>query len=201
MTTPTGQPAHGSIARGRRGPKSTLSRETVIEAALDLVDTDGLPALNLRRLAGRLGISAMTPYHYFDDKADLLTAMVVHALAPLAGDLDPNVGWDKQINDAMHDLHDILERHPGVVELIMAESETARLDDFRQGLITTLRNAGLSRTRSADVLRSLTSYIFGYAVLSRLRPGTRGHEPQRNSFEYGLQMMMTTLRDEVARPD
>jgi hypothetical protein len=45
----------------------------------------------------------------------------------------------------------------------------------------------------ADVLRSLTSYIFGYTMLSRLRPGARGHEPQRNSFEYGLQMMMTTF--------
>jgi DNA-binding transcriptional regulator YbjK len=46
--------------RQRRGPKPTLSREILVEAALDLVDNDGLGALNLRTLAGRMGISAMT---------------------------------------------------------------------------------------------------------------------------------------------
>jgi AcrR family transcriptional regulator len=186
-----------SAERTRRGPKSTLRRETVIEAALDLVDTDGLAALNLRKLAGRLGISAMTPYHYFDDKADLLSAMVGHALAPLAGDLDPKLPWDKQIDDAMHDLHHALELHPGVVELIIAESEGARLDDFRQGLITTLQHAGLSRKRSADVLRSLTSYIVGYTLLNRLRPASRGHGGPPDSFECGLEMMMKSLREEI----
>src|SRR6516165_3232291 len=145
--------------RRRRGPKPTLSREMVIEAALDLVDTEGLTALNLRKLAGRMGISAMTPYHYFEDKADLLAAMIGHALAALASDLDPNLAWDDQIDAAMHDFHDTLKRHPGVVELFIAEADVGRLDDFRQGLSTTVRKAGLSQTHSADVLRSLTSYI------------------------------------------
>ena len=167
-----------SDARRRRGPKPTLSREKVIEAALDLVDSEGLPALNLRKLAGRMGISAMTPYHYFEDKADLLSAMVGHALAPLASDLDPNLDWDDQIDAAMHDFHDTLKHHPGMVELIITEADTVRLDDFRQALITTLQKAGLSRAHSADVLRSLTSYILGYSLLNRMRPeAARPHPP------------------------
>ena len=185
-----------STSRSRRGPKPSLSREAVIEAALDLVDAEGLAALNLRKLATALGISAMTPYSYFTDKADLLSAMVGHALAPLAGDLDPQLPWDTQIDDAMHDLHDSLERHPGVVELIIAESDTAGLDDFRQSLISTLQQAGLPRTRSADVLRSLTSYIVGYTLLNRLRP-VPGRRRPRNSFDCGLEMMMRSLREEV----
>lgn len=169
----------------------------VIEAALDLVDSEGLPALNLRKLAARLGISAMTPYHYFDDKADLLAAMVGHALAPLASDLDPNLAWDNQINAAMHDFHDTLTRHPGVVELIIAEADTVRLDDFRQALITTLRKAGLSRAHSVDVLRSLTSYILGYTLLDRMRPEQPGRTDPPASFDMGLEMMMRSLREDV----
>jgi AcrR family transcriptional regulator len=183
--------------RRRRGPKPTLSREMVIEAALDLVDTEGLTALNLRKLAGRMGISAMTPYHYFEDKADLLAAMIGHALAPLASDLDPNLAWDDQIDAAMHDFHDTLKRHPGVVELIIAEADMVRLDDFRQGLITTLRKAGLSQTHSADVLRSLTSYILGYTLLERLRPKQPGRADPPASFDMGLEMMMRSLREDV----
>jgi AcrR family transcriptional regulator len=186
-----------SAERRRRGPKPTLSREMVIEAALELVDAEGLAALNLRKLAGRMGISAMTPYHYFEDKADLLAAMVGHALAPLASDLDPNLAWDDQIDAAMHDFHDTLKRHPGVVEMIIAEANMVRLDDFRQGLITTLRKAGLSQAHSADVLRSLTSYILGYTLLERLRPKQPGRTDPPASFDMGLEMMMRSLREDV----
>ncbi|ORV54381.1 hypothetical protein AWC05_17410 [Mycobacterium florentinum] len=169
----------------------------VIEAALDLVDTEGLAALNLRKLAARMGISAMTPYHYFEDKADLLAAMVGHALAPLASDLDLKLAWDNQIDAAMHDFHDTLTRHPGVVELIIAEADTVRLDDFRQALITTLQKAGLSQSHSADVLRSLTSYILGYTLLDRLRPEHPDRTEPPNSFDMGLEMMMRSLREDV----
>jgi AcrR family transcriptional regulator len=184
----------------RRGPKPILSREVVIEAALDLIDAEGLAALNLRKLAGRMGISAMTPYYYFDDKADLLAAMVEYAMAPLASDLDPNLPWDKQIDTAMRDLHGTLMRHPGVVELVIAESDTLRLDEFRQSLITTLQKAGLSRGRSADILRSLTSYILGYTMLNRLRPQQPHRGAPPDSFDLGLEMMMRSLREEVDGP-
>jgi len=189
-----------SPERRRPGPKPTLNREVVIEAALDLIDSEGLAALNLRKLAGRMGISAMTPYHYFEDKADLLAAMVGYAMAPLASDLDPNLPWDKQIDGAMRDLHQTLTGHPGVVELIIAESDTLRLDEFRQSLITTLRKAGLSRGRSADVLRSLTSYILGYTLLNRLRPPQPNRSAPPDSFDVGMEMMMRSLREEVDGP-
>jgi AcrR family transcriptional regulator len=181
----------------RRGPKPTLNREVVIEAALDLIDSEGLAALNLRKLAGRMGISAMTPYHYFEDKADLLAAMVGYAMAPLASDLDPNLPWDKQIEAAMRDLHQTLTGHPSVVDLIIAESDTRRLDEFRQSLISTMRKAGLSRGRSSDVLRSLTSYILGYTLLNRLRPRQPNRSAPPDSFDVGLEMIMRSLREEV----
>ncbi len=181
----------------RRGPKPVLNREVVIEAALDLIDSEGLGALNLRKLAARMGISAMTPDHYFDDMADLLAAMVGYAMAPLANDLDPNLLWDKQIDAAMRDLHKTLTRHPGVVELVIAESDTLRLDEFRQSLIATLQKAGLSRGRSADMLRSLTSYILGYTLLDRLRPQQPNRSAPPDSFDLGLEMMLRSLREEV----
>jgi hypothetical protein len=126
--------------------------------------------------------------------------MVGHAMAPLASDLDPNLPWDKQIEAAMRDLHGTLMRHPGVVELIIAESDTMRLDEFRQSLITTLQKAGLSRGRSADMLRSLTSYILGYTLLNRLRPRQPNRSAPPDSFDLGLEMMMRSLREDVDGP-
>src|ERR1700704_3572384 len=90
----------------RPGPKPTLSRTAVIEAALDLIDADGLPALNLRKLAASLGVSAMTPYSYFKDKSDLLNAIVGHALAVLTVDPASTAPWDEQLETAMRGMHE-----------------------------------------------------------------------------------------------
>jgi AcrR family transcriptional regulator len=169
----------------------------VIEAALVLIDTDGLGALNLRQLARRLDVSAMTPYSYFEDKADLVRASLGHALEPARPDLEHDGTWDERVLAAMRGLHAALDRHPGVVELIMAESEETMLEDLRLQLIEVLESTGLSRDRSADVLRSLTSYVLGYTVLTRMRPPGARRRPS-DSFETGLAMFMTSLRDEVS---
>src|SRR5271156_4187465 len=52
-------------------------------------------------------------HHQAGREHPLLAAMVEHAMAPLASDLDPNLAWDKQIDAAMRDLHGTLMRHPG----------------------------------------------------------------------------------------
>ena len=180
----------------RRGPKPKLSRTAVIEAALDLIDSDGLAALNLRKLATRLEVSAMTPYSYFSDKADLVQAAVEHALEPARLNLDRDTSWDDHVVAAMRGLHGALDRHPGVIELVMAQSEGRMLEEFRLRLIEVLERTGLTTRQSADALRSLTGYVLGYTVLTRLRP--RGaHRRPNDSFEAGLNMIMRTLREDV----
>ena len=50
-------------------------RNAMTDAALALFSEGGLDAVSMRGLAARLNISAMTPYHYFADKAELLSAL------------------------------------------------------------------------------------------------------------------------------
>lgn len=56
----------------RRAP---LSRDAIVDAARDLVSTDGLRGLTLRRLADRFSVSAPALYAHFTDKEDLLRAV------------------------------------------------------------------------------------------------------------------------------
>jgi AcrR family transcriptional regulator len=75
---------------GRRGPKRAdgaaalaLNRERIVDAALALVQADGLAALSTRRLGERLGCEAMSIYHHFPNKHHLLDALVDHAIASI----------------------------------------------------------------------------------------------------------------------
>lgn len=52
-----------------------LNRDAVVAAARDIVATDGLDGLSLRRVAARLGVTAPALYAHVDDKLDLLRAV------------------------------------------------------------------------------------------------------------------------------
>jgi AcrR family transcriptional regulator len=67
-------------ASPRRGPRQRLSVDDVVDAAIELADREGLPALSMRGLAQHLGIGAMTLYTYVPNRTDLIVLMVDQAL-------------------------------------------------------------------------------------------------------------------------
>ncbi|WP_067703770.1 TetR/AcrR family transcriptional regulator [Nocardia jejuensis] len=72
-------------------------REELLRASLQLIDTEGLAAVSLRRVAREAGVSPGAPYHHFPDRAALLAALSTRGyeilreelLAARAADPDP----------------------------------------------------------------------------------------------------------------
>lgn len=60
-----------------------LTRELIEDAALALIEQDGLEAFSTRRLGERLGCQAMSIYHHFPSKAHILDALVDRTLAAI----------------------------------------------------------------------------------------------------------------------
>ncbi|MBK1782766.1 TetR/AcrR family transcriptional regulator [Prauserella cavernicola] len=52
-------------------------RRAVLDAAIDVITTEGPGSLSLRDLARRAGVSHAAPAHHFTDKAGVLTALAV----------------------------------------------------------------------------------------------------------------------------
>jgi AcrR family transcriptional regulator len=50
-------------------------RKTLIDVSVDVIDKQGIDALNLRSLASLAGVSSGAPYHHFADRAELLAAI------------------------------------------------------------------------------------------------------------------------------
>lgn len=178
----------------RRVRGKGITRETVIEAALTLIDREGLAALKFRQLADELGATTMAPYSHFASKEQLLTAMTEHALGGLDGRLDAAAPWDEQIRTAMIGLHEVLSRHPGVADLVLARSEGERLDDLRDVLVAVTVNAGLDATDAEDALRALVSYVFGFVTLTRAGRPVTVRRGSPHAFEYGLTMLLDALK-------
>ena len=64
-----------------RAPRGTLTRERVVDAAMALIDSGGVDALSMPKLARQLGVGAMSLYGHIESKDDLLDAVVQRVLA------------------------------------------------------------------------------------------------------------------------
>lgn len=74
-------PGRGRVPRkAARADGAALSRQRIVDAALEIVAADGLAGLSTRKLGARLGCEAMSIYHHFAGKHGLLDALVDHVL-------------------------------------------------------------------------------------------------------------------------
>jgi AcrR family transcriptional regulator len=63
-------------------------REELMEACVRLVETEGIGAVSLRRVAREAGVSPGAPYHHFPDRAALLGAISARGFQRLTADLE-----------------------------------------------------------------------------------------------------------------
>ena len=66
-------------------------RDKLCDAALQIFAEKGVEGLTLREVAARLGVSAMTPYRYFQDKDAILAAVRARAFNDFADALEKAV--------------------------------------------------------------------------------------------------------------
>src|ERR1700742_1594218 len=77
-----------------RGPRAALGRKQIVDVALQIADAEGLDAVTMRRLGTELRAGAMSLYHYFQSRDELLDlmgdAVAAEMLVPsLPGDWRP----------------------------------------------------------------------------------------------------------------
>ncbi|MGB8386090.1 MAG: TetR family transcriptional regulator, partial [Dermatophilaceae bacterium] len=118
MTSPAGaEPVEGR--RGTRGSqRAALSRDRVLQAALQVVDTEGLHALTMRRLGRQLDRDPMTLYRYAANREALLDGVAELVLAHLVIPTDvPD--WARQLRTTAHQFRQLALNHPNVVPLLV----------------------------------------------------------------------------------
>src|SRR5690606_21056688 len=107
-----------SINAQRRTP---LSTERIIEAALRIVDGQGLARLTMRRLGDALEVEAMAIYHHLPrGKEQLLDALVTHvASSPAQADGAASAGWREPLRRWAAGYRERLLAHAGVLPLLV----------------------------------------------------------------------------------
>jgi AcrR family transcriptional regulator len=154
-------------ARKSRAP---LSRERILQAAIELADEDGIEALTMRRLGRRLGVEAMSLYNHVADKEDILDGMVELVTTEFevpTGTPD----WRTSIRSCTVSAHGVLRRHPWASSVIesRARSGPARLR-LLDATIGVLAGAGFPMPVVIRTLMALDSHTYGFTLQEQAWP-------------------------------
>ena len=101
----------------RPRPREPLTRERIVEAALAVVEAEGLAAFSTRKLGERLGCEAMSIYHHFPSKQHLLDALVEHALATVEVP-EPGPDGEEQLRRVLESYRAMARRWPTLFPLV-----------------------------------------------------------------------------------
>jgi AcrR family transcriptional regulator len=145
-------------------PRTPLSRDRALHAAVDLADEEGIDAVTMRRLAQTLGVEAMSLYHHVANKSDILDGMVdlVFAEIDLPDDRD---GWVQAMTARATSVRAALTRHRWAVGLMESRTSpgpaTLRHHD---AVIGCCRRSGFSVEMTAHAFSLMDSYIYGFVL-------------------------------------
>jgi TetR/AcrR family transcriptional regulator, tetracycline repressor protein len=202
-------------------PRQPLSRERIVDAAIALVDAEGLDALTMRRLGAELGMDPMAVYYYVPNKAALLDAVVEAVMAEIDLGLDdPSAATEERLVRAAQAYAKVLVRHRNALPLLLVRGPAtpAALAPVEL-MVAILRCGGISPAHAVAGMHVLTAAVRGYAAIianEMADPGhrdtealvalaspeqfpylseaaTQPHQDTQAAFEFGLRVIASGL--------
>ena len=185
------QSSRAGQAASTRVSRATLDRESILAGALELIDTDGLEALTMRRLGTRLGRDPMTLYRYTANRAAVLDGVVELVLRQLsfhAGAPD----WQAELRHGAHQFRQLALDHPHVAPLLTTRPLATPLGLRPLGtlrpveqILTLLAGAGLSSADALQVYRLYVGFLYGH-ILNELQEVVVNPEETDDLLRLGL---------------
>jgi AcrR family transcriptional regulator len=145
-------------------PRTPLSKERVLRAAINLADKGGIKSLSMRKLAQDLGVEAMSLYNHVANKDDILGGIVDVVFGEIG--LPPReADWKTAMRQRAISARQVLARHPWAIGLMESRSLPGPATlQHHDAVIGCLREAGFSIGMTAHAYSVLDSYIYGFAL-------------------------------------
>lgn len=139
-----------------------LTRDRIVQAAIDLIERDGADAVSMRRVAAELGAAAMSLYHHVPNKAALLDAVVERIVTDIDFGDDPEAPVRDRARGMMRAFRKIAHDHPRTVNLVITRTfespTTMRLFEHAMEIA---RTAGYQGPEAARIAAAFLSYAIG----------------------------------------
>ena len=182
-----------------RTGREPLSAARLLGAAVELADTEGIAAVTMRRLAGVLGVEAMSLYHHVPGKEALLDGLVdavVEEVTTAIRKLDEHTvkaDWQSTLRRRFLAARTVMFRHPWAPGLIGTRASIPpSVFGHYEALLAALVEAGFSYHLAHRALHTFGSMPLGF-VQELFSPATSGGSTDVELTEAELAQMAEAL--------
>jgi AcrR family transcriptional regulator len=133
----------------------------VVTEAAAIVDELGIDGLNMRLLAERLGVSAMTPYRFVGGKEQLLATLADQFMSEV--ELPASGTWDDRVRGVFRSVRTVLLRHPALAVIVASQRVNGSSSySGAETVLAALEEAGLPPETGVSAFASLTAFTVGF---------------------------------------
>jgi TetR/AcrR family tetracycline transcriptional repressor len=146
-------------------PKTPLiSRRSALEAALEIIDTEGIDALSIRRLAEQLSVNGASLYHHFENKEDILMGAAELALEGVRAPQFEGEPWRVWMLRNVKQLRRAFREHPDLVPVMLRHEPLGLGTAELEATAARLEVEGVPVGAIAPILEALELFTVGNAL-------------------------------------
>jgi AcrR family transcriptional regulator len=160
-------PIPGPRRRGRptlRSGVADLTREEIVGSSLQIVRSDGLSAITVRRVADNLRVSPMALYQHFADKQSLIEAVVDAAIGEIRPPARDEMSWREWMIAQALETMVVFRAYPGVAAYVLGRGAFGLGDAsmrIADGIIALLFEAGFARAEALQLYVTCFCFVAG----------------------------------------
>ena len=159
-----------------------LSRERIIAAAIDILDTGGEVALTVRALAAHLATGSGAIYWHVADKSELLAAATDEIIARVTSDLVSDATPREAIRAVALGVFDAIDVHPWVGAQLFREPWRPAMLEIIENIGGRLGALGVPDVARFDSASALLHYILGVAAQNAANARLHAPDTDRSAF-------------------
>lgn len=160
--------AWGVTSPGQRGPKPGHSLEEILEAAMDLADTQGFAAVSLGKVAAQLGLTTTALYRYVGSRDELFVLLRDAGWGPPPTTIRQAANWREAATTWTQAVIDGYAARPWLLDVpVPGAPMTPRLLSWLEVLLESFGDTGLSDEECLGCAMLLDGYAHSRASLIR----------------------------------
>ncbi len=158
--------------------EGSLTRQRVLEAALQLIDRDGLEGFSMRKLGAMLGVEAMSLYNHVENKGALFDGVIEVLVLQVTYPEMPNATPRDELWVYLHSLRDVLRAHPRALPLVATNPfRTPATLAILDRLLATVHRANVHGVKAIYALQCIAVFLLGHTLLISGRTPVADFEP------------------------
>ena len=150
-----------------------LSRSSILEAALAIVDEHGMSKLSMRRLASELGVAPGSLYRWFPHQGALVQGVFDKALDTFVLPSAAEEDWRDGLRGLTQTFRQLWQRHPTLIPHLFGRGPVTEVElALRDQMHRLMKQAGVPEDRITVALLILPTFWFG--LLTAMERGEFG---------------------------